>query len=65
MCIRHLTIRSAALVPFAAKMLANKSVSMRSAVRGQVSRRSVRVEAAAYRRSWAPGVAAPAHLTGE
>jgi hypothetical protein len=45
-------------------MLLNKSVSAR-AVRGAASRRSVRVEAAAARRSWAPGVAAPAHLTGE
>jgi hypothetical protein len=47
-------------------MLANKSVCARSGLRSSASRRaSVRVEAAAARRSWAPGVAAPAHLTGE
>jgi len=45
-------------------MLTKQSVSMRS-VRTATSRRSVRVEAAAARRSWAPGVKAPAHLTGE
>ncbi|KAI8473196.1 MAG: light harvesting complex a protein [Monoraphidium minutum] len=45
-------------------MLANKSVCARPAVRGGAARRAVRVEAAA-RRSWAPGVPPPAHLTGE
>ena len=45
-------------------MLSAKNVSLRSGVRGAASRRSVRVEAAAARRSWAPGVAAPAHLDG-
>jgi hypothetical protein len=48
----------------AAAMLLNKSVSAR-AVRGGASRRAaVCVRAAAYRRSWAPGVPAPAHLDG-
>ena len=52
--------------PFAraATMLANKSACARP-VRAGASRRSVRVEATAARRSWAPGVKAPAHLTGE
>jgi hypothetical protein len=43
-------------------MLAKQTV--RSGVRGATSRRSVRVEAAAARRSWAPGVKPPAHLDG-
>ncbi|GBF87630.1 light-harvesting protein of photosystem I [Raphidocelis subcapitata] len=46
-------------------MLAKQSALARSGVRAAASRRSVRVQAAAARRSWAPGVKAPAHLTGE
>jgi len=45
-------------------MLTSKS-ALRTGARSAASRRSVRVEAAAARRSWAPGVKAPAHLTGE
>jgi hypothetical protein len=44
-------------------MLSKQAMGVRS-VRGGAARRCVAANAAA-RRSWAPGVPAPAHLTGE